>query len=293
MSASFDVNFAGAICRFQEFGGSSFCDSWQWKLDPYRCERKDSPDLIIRNSNHWEGAPEILRKVSEVQDGFFLRQVFKLADQRTLWRYMRKKTGELLLSFRVSADWSEIVLVEDHTCSGGNMAFEYLCHLMPVCGLTFGMLTFHGALMEHEGEGIMISAPSGTGKTTHARLWRDQKQALILNGDRAVCRKEHGVWKGFGLPWSGTSGEQVNRSVPIKALVILSRSKENQASRIKGEKALSASLSHMLCPAWNGRLVGKSLELLDDFLKEVPVIRLSCRPDADSVEVLARALEEI
>ena len=113
---------------------------------------------------------------------------------------------------------------------------------------------------------------------------------MILNGDRAVCRKIEGKWTGFGLPWSGTSGEQINRSVPIKAVVVLERKKVNRAFSISGEEALAGVLSNLQCPAWDAQLTGKAMDLLDDFLRHVPVIRLQCRPDKEAVEVLEKAL---
>ena len=202
-------------------------------------------------------------------------------------------SGETLLSYTVNHTWSEIVFAEDRSMTAGQMAFEYLGHIFPACGLMKDMLTFHGVLLEYSGYGLIISAPSGTGKTTHARLWRDRKRALIINGDRAACRKKGGIWTGFGIPWSGTSGEQVNRSVPVKALVVLERGGENCASRIAGREAFGAVLPHVQCPAWDAQLTGRMLGLLDDFLRNIPVIRLRCLPDGEAADVLAKAVEDL
>lgn len=295
MSASFTVDFAKIRCWFDNFGFSPFYDSWQWKLDPFRFmdSEKSHCKIYFRNVQAKEEFSDVKEKVYEVQDGFFLRQVFVLQDGGTQWRYVRKSSGEILLSYYINRKWSEIILSEDHTGSAGHMAFEYLCHLFPPCGLQQDILTFHGVLMEYDGYGVIISAPSGTGKTTHARLWRDYKRALIINGDRATCRKVNDVWTGFGLPWSGTSGEQINRSVPIKAIVVLERGEENKAFSVKGQDAFAALLPHILCPTWDGELTGKALDLLDDFMKSIPVIRLQCRPDLESVDVLMKVLKEV
>ena len=40
-----------------------------------------------------------------------------------------------------------------------------------------GALMLHGVLMEWQGKGIILTASSGTGKTTHARLWREYENA--------------------------------------------------------------------------------------------------------------------
>ena len=81
MAAISTVSFAKAACRFEGFGSNSFCDSWQWKLDPYRCldKSQDFYELIFRNGSLDSEALDSSKKVYEVQDGFFLRQVFRLS----------------------------------------------------------------------------------------------------------------------------------------------------------------------------------------------------------------------
>lgn len=149
------------------------------------------------------------------------------------------------------------------------------------------------SLVEYRGYGVIISASSGVGKTTRARLWRDYKNALIINGDRAACQKTEGVWTGYGLPWSGTSGEQINRSIPLKALVVLERGGENEIRRMSLQESFGAVLPHLQCPTWDAGLVGQAMEQMDDFLQNVPILHLSSRPDTDAIDALCKALEEI
>lgn len=263
-----------------------------WKLDPYRIrDSKESPDLSISLtiSEKQMQPGKLLKKESA---GFFQHIIYELPDGM-IWQYERSKNHELQLRYYISSKWDQIQLLEDHSHTDGHLAFEYLGQIIPPVMLRHCMLTFHGVLMEYEGYGIIISAPSGTGKTTHARMWRDLRRALIINGDRAACQKVDGIWTGFGLPWSGTSGEQINRSIPIKAMVVLERNEENRAFQIKGMEAFLSAWANVLKPNWDTALSEKALDLLEDFLRTIPVIRLCCRPDADSVEVLSHVLEGI
>ena len=263
-----------------------------WKLDPYRIiDSKESPDLSIPlNSTEKQIQPGKL--LNKERAGFFQHIIYNVPGGM-IWQYERIKNHDLQLRYYISSKWDQIQLLEDHSHTDGHLAFEYLGQIMPSVMLRHCILTFHGVLLEYEGNGIIISAPSGTGKTTHARMWRDLRRALIINGDRAACRKINGTWTGFGLPWSGTSGEQVNRSVPIKAMIILERSEENQAFQISGMDAFISAWTNVLKPGWDTDLSGKALDLTDDFLQTVPVVRLRCRRDADSVEVLSNFLEGI
>ena len=291
MSTSCLASLAGMLCQFRQYGSSSFCDSWEWKLDPYSVYDRHQPvDLYIENADVTIDEETALY---EQQDGFFLQRISRTKEGGTLWQYLRKKNLNVLLSYHVSEDWKRITLLKDHSSSCGQMAFEYLAHLLTACMLAHGLLTFHGVLMEYEGNGIIISAASGTGKTTHARLWRDLRRALIINGDRAVCAKTAEGWTGYGLPWSGTSGEQINRSVTIRALVVLRRGETNEAHRISALEAFHQVFTHVLYPSWDKALAEKMMDLLESFLRDVPIFLLSCRPDAESVDVLHAALAEV
>lgn len=275
------------------FHDSLFWQIWKWKLDPYIVNKQqESCELFISMEPSEE---QILpqRLLSEEKAGFFRHRVYSTDNGELLWQYERIKNGDVIIKYLVSASMDKITLLEDNSNTGGNLAFEYLGQIMPSVLLLSNTITFHGVLMEYCGKGIIISAPSGTGKTTHARMWRDLHRALIINGDRSTCKKINGEWTGFGLPWSGTSGEQINRSVPITAMVVLEQSKENHAEILTGLEAFAAIMPNLQYPRWDAELTGTAMDLVDDFLSEIPVIRLYCRPDEEAVNVLKTTLENL
>ena len=163
------------------------------------------------------------------------------------------------------------------------------------CAFNYAMLAheacvFHGVVMEHEGKGILITARSGVGKTTHARLWRDHENALILNGDRSLCRRIDGRWHAFDMPWCGSSGEYINRRVPISCIVELRRGEENQVKEVSPFEASMYLLERIYAPVWEPELREKALDRCREIGSSIPVLRLACRPDRDSVRVLKEAL---
>lgn len=276
---------------FSSYGREAFWNTWKWKLDPYRvsgAQEENDLEISMEIQDKEEKQGRLLRQTPA---DFFRHSVFEGNERSTIWRYDRIKNGDVMIEYRVSEKWDKIQLLKDNSRTAGHLAFEYLAQIMPGIYLSYNTLTFHGVLMEYQGHGVILSAFSGTGKTTHARLWRDEKNALIINGDRSTCWKINGRWQGFGLPWSGTSGEQINRQVPLSALVLLEQDSVNQAHSVKPEDSLRLLLPHLQYPCWDGELTGKAMELLDDFLREVPVFLLRCRPDKAAVEVLEQALE--
>ena len=286
---------AGVYFFIDDYNSIDYWNIWKWKLNPYETRNLTNIENkgISVGGNGRSSIPPVKILLHSEEAGFFDRRVYAIADGSTVWCYVHRKNQKIIIAYHVIPELRKIILLQDSSNTSGELALEYLGQIVPSFFLKYGIIMFHGVLMEYEGQGIIISAPSGTGKTTHARLWRDNKHALIINGDRAVCREEDGIWTGFGLPWSGTSGEQINRSVPIKAMVVLERSECNQAFRIGELEAFGAALPNILCPAWDADLTGKAMDLLNDFLQEIPVIRLQCRPDSESVEVLSKVLEDL
>lgn len=280
---------ANRVFDFQNFTPGNLWDSWQWKLDPYKIAGSAENAVVIRRRAEHPYAEDAVLKYAE-RRGFFDHCFYEAENGDLLLRVIRRKSGEVCFEAVLEADRRSICITIDRTETNGHMALEFVSHLIHILQLRDNILTFHGVLMEYRGQGIILSAPSGTGKTTHARLWRDLKNALIINGDCAVCGLENGRWVGYGTPWSGTSGEQINRKVPIKAMVVLGRGEENQVRPLTGLEAFGPMWAHVRCPNWDRELAGKALELANSFLSDVPIYRLRCRPDADSVEVLHGAL---
>lgn len=98
---------------------------------------------------------------------------------------------------------------------------------------------------------------------------------------------------GFGIPWCGTSGEQINREVPIAAMVILERGKVNKAIPLTMYEGFGKILPHIQYPSWDVDMTEKVMDMIDDFLKEVPIIQLSCLPNTQAVEVLYNLMKEL
>jgi hypothetical protein len=259
-----------------------------WKLDAYRTQKAEAditaeydPEFSLQETDEWrfvESAVTAKRMEQSLPNGW------------RLWKQVQSSGEEL--KFAVSSRERRIVLMKDETDTCGVAAVEALTFFVFPLLLEKNILSIHSALLEYNGEGVLIAAPSGVGKTTHARLWRDTKNALILNGDRAACYQKDGKWLAFGTPWCGTSGENINRQVPVKALVLLRRGEHNEVVPMQPMAVLSQLLPLITCPLLPGEQ-GKMLELLDGFLKAVPVVGLACTPDASAVETLWAYLENL
>lgn len=154
-----------------------------------------------------------------------------------------------------------------------------------------GGLHLHAATIEWEGKGIAYSAPSGTGKTTQAHLWRELYDIRILDGDVAACRIKDGGVKVYGLPWCGTSEEYINGSAPLKAIVFLEQAEENRIERLKPSEAFMRLIAGSFLPIWSEALVNKSIDTAQIISETVDCYLLHCRPDQEAVELVRQCVK--
>lgn len=218
--------------------------------------------------------------------------------EKTVWHgdngvIINSSSDKGLLILGVDTSWKNWSLY--NTLSGSNIDdwFYKLGNLFAWSVLTHNVFVMHGVILEWNGKGIILTAASGTGKTTHARLWRKYENALIINGDRALIRKEGNTWYACGTPWSGSSGECINRRVPLYTIVFLSRGDINEVEFVKPSEAISRMLPRIIAPQWDTELSAVAIDLTIQCLEEIPALQLKCRPDREAVDVLKEVVENI
>ena len=142
------------------------------------------------------------------------------------------------------------------------------------------------------GKSILFSAPSGTGKSTQAELWRRHRNAQIINGDKAIVYLTSEGVSVSSLPLCGSSGICRNVSGPLQSIVILSQSGENQICRLGGKDAVKALLSQLYVRRGEAEAVAGALALASEVAGRVPVFHLACLPEVSAVECLEKAMKE-
>lgn len=152
-------------------------------------------------------------------------------------------------------------------------------------------LMLHAAFIRWQGRGILFTAPSGTGKSTQAELWKKYEGADILNGDRAAVRRdESGCWQAYGLPYAGSSGIYRNEKAPLSTVVVLRQAEENRIRRLGMLEIIQKLYPETTVHQWEPDFIEKALTLLTELAGEVPVYLLECRPDRGAVEAVKNVL---
>ena len=152
------------------------------------------------------------------------------------------------------------------------------------------VIHLHSSYIIYQGKAILFTGPSGVGKTTQAELWRDYQGAEIINGDVTLIRKWDGRYCAFGAPIHGSSPYCENKSAPIEALIVLQQGTENRIEVLNHYEALSHCLPEIYRPEMPEETQNILWETIDDFFSEMPVYRLTCRPDRESTEIVKEFL---
>lgn len=159
--------------------------------------------------------------------------------------------------------------------------------------LQHGDMILHASYIAWNGQAILFAAPSGTGKSTQADLWRRYAGAELVNGDRALIGRENGVWYSYGYPCCGSSAVCMNRTLPLSMIVILEQGDQNRIVSLSASEKIRAVVSGTELFPWDSAEIGRALDLAEILAAGVPVIRLICRPDEGAVDLLRNKWKEI
>lgn len=134
-----------------------------------------------------------------------------------------------------------------------NIFRQFIC-----LGIQFGIMLalndqcigLHGVTLLCGNEFIILSAPSGTGKTTLAKMLEKYCDATIINGDFALLTPtEKGVYY-EPTPFCGSSRRNLNHRFPVNRVVFLGQAKENCWRTLNGREAMARFMSNTFVPTW-------------------------------------------
>ena len=145
---------------------------------------------------------------------------------------------------------------------------------------------FHSSAVAVDGQGYLFTAKSGTGKSTHTRLWREYfgDKAIMINDDKPLIQITETGAVIHGTPYNGKHRIGNKISVPLKAVCILERAEENHIERITKADAYTMLVQQILRPREPAQMA-KTMQLIDKLAERVELYRLGCNMDISAAEV--------
>lgn len=265
------------------------------RLQEYRDDSDGSPDLRISFETP-ESIPFPEGPTTVCNERL---KVTELADGRRCRGLYGSQSGRLLQTITCTRDYTEAEIRVPLDRAHPRLSltdFEYM-----FTGLVFsdrltylGGLVLHGSSLAFDGNGIIFSAPSGTGKSTHTGLWREKygDRVVMLNDDKPAIRfNDHGEPMVYGTPWSGKTELNTNASAPLRGIVFLQRGETNAIRRLSITEALLYMNRELPLPYHDAALGEQLLDTAARLLQTVPAYLMSCTISEEAVELVRTTLE--
>ena len=158
--------------------------------------------------------------------------------------------------------------------------------------ISYDTILFHGSVVAVDGVGYLFTAKSGTGKSTHTRLWREYfgDRAVMVNDDKPLLKITDSGVIAYGTPYNGKHRLGTNTSVTLKAICILTRAEDNHIEAITREQAYTMLLQQVYRPA-DMLKMAKTLELVDRLADSVKLCQLGCNMDISAAKVAFEGMQ--
>lgn len=163
---------------------------------------------------------------------------------------------------------------------GLNNALMMAYAFASACSATMLM---HASVIRQGGKGYLMTAPSGTGKSTHTRLWYDNIPGCdLMNDDNPVVRIVDGQAVVYGSPWSGKTRCYRNIQAPVGGIVRIQQRPENTIRRLNPVEAFCNLLPAMSNMKWDKRVYNGICDSISQLIQLVGVHELGCLPNAEA-----------
>ena len=152
-------------------------------------------------------------------------------------------------------------------------------------------LLFHSSTVSHDEKAYMFLGVSGTGKSTHSKLWlKHIANTFLINDDNPIVREKDGKTFVYGSPWSGKTPCYRQVRYELGGIVDLSQAPYNKIRRIKGIEAFLAISASVSGKRWEKRLADGLHESLNNLAMSSKIWHLDCLPDEEAAKICSEAI---
>jgi len=154
-------------------------------------------------------------------------------------------------------------------------------------------VALHSSVIIYNDRAILFLGESGTGKSTHTKLWLEHiPGSRLLNDDSPVVRIEFDgtnqlVPFVYGSPWSGKGRCHLNERYPVASFVRLQQHPANKITKLSKLEAFGA-LYPSFPPAFlkDDYFEEQICGIISNIIMTTQVYRLQCLPDSYAAELV-------
>ena len=148
--------------------------------------------------------------------------------------------------------------------------------------LRCGFLPIHAAAILYRDEAILFSAPSQTGKSTHAKIWVNNFEgAELLNDDKPLLKLVDNQIIVYSSPFSGKTSINQNRHAPLKSIIFLRQGLTNIVSPMTEEGKIENLMRNILRPD-DADLWDQVLDKIAKLMHQIPIYQIEATMEIEA-----------
>ncbi len=260
------------------------------------------PEVLRTFISDFSGRAQVVIDIRKAEADISIEETELLLDDYYKWYrnflggtsvYVQEPDGSRL-ACKIEADnnWENVVItyIEDIR-DIEDVIINHFCYMVFRISILYNQgLFIHASTFSWNSRGIIVTAPSGTGKSTHSSLWEKYYGAVVINDDSPAIRFIDGELMIYGNPWSGSSEKFVNTSVPLSAIVIIEQAGENTIRELDKDEAIRRILPRFILPFFDTELLSLASKFIDRIISDIPIYLLRCTPDRAAAELVYERL---
>ena len=153
----------------------------------------------------------------------------------------------------------------------------------------------HASVVSHKDQAFLFLGKSGTGKSTHSRLWLEHiKGCELLNDDNPAIRvfPDKNIIV-YGTPWSGKTTCYLNKQFPVGAIVRLRQAPMNKIVSNGHAQAFALLISSCSTLSWDNYIYESICNTITGIVEAINCYTLDCLPDKAAAELCRQAVTKI
>lgn len=277
---------------------SSFLwDAMRESYGPFECHDEGELRFSLTVSDSLEISQKTLvySNRNDVEDGFLILDVFRTTEGH-YFELTNPGCSQVNGCLLVSYDYRKAML----TLRGNRMEQWYVfnsavdfCFLLSTSA--HDTLLTHSSAVIYQGRAYIFLGKSGTGKSTHSRMWLNALEDVVLmNDDHPVIRlDDDGTPVVYGSPWSGKTRCYKNLSAPLGGVVRISRAPHNRARRLSPIQSYASLMTSCSGMTWEKDLADGKDRTLQGIVSGTPCWVMECLPDEEAARVCSKAVTAV
>ena len=238
----------------------------------------------------------VYSNMENVKDGFITFSIFNDRDNSYYFE-LRQPHSEVTNAYlSLNNDFSKATIKlagkNDEQWYTFNAAVN-LCYLFST--VNYGTLLFHSSAIEYKGRAYLFLGKSGTGKSTHSRMWLNALNGVtLMNDDHPIVRIwDDGNILAYGSPWSGKTRCYKNVQAPLGGIIRIVRAAHNKAVRLSPIQSYASVMTSSTGLTWDKSFADNRDATLQRIISHIPCWNMECLPNEEAAKVCSEAVTSV